>query len=313
MNGKTLNESSKWIKIEKNDKKSVNYNPDYDEGFLISICSKSSCKVFPTLTINEKGKHYVYTKSYSLLERRKFLDIASKKYISFQFRPGEKIDEKSLPKQHKLFKDITDIGWSLRGRTAINLQESYLKQKNDIEKVFDSEKFYDLQQVKKEIRNKTDEFNKIMCDRQNFSYSLNFRGLLLFLNLYGSAGKSKSNRLLFRNVLSNPSIVKIAPFLKYLNEFEELGFKGKELSVTIAEELRHQLHLDIPDGNFLLERATERYYKEFQKYFLFIETPSSYLSLIKDYEKKIISLLKDSIKLKQIVFGFSLKDFDFSI
>ena len=49
-------------------------------------------------------------------------------------------------------------------------------------------------------------------------------------------------------------------------QFEELGFKGKELIVTIAEELRNQLHLDIPDGAFLLERAIERYYKEFEKY-----------------------------------------------
>ena len=49
--------------------------------------------------------------------------------------------------------------------------------------------------------------------------------------------KSKSNKLLFDKVLSNPSIVKIASFLKYLNQFEELGFKGKEWIVTIAEEL----------------------------------------------------------------------------
>ena len=190
-----------------------------------------------------------------------------------------------------------------------NIQESFLEQNNDIEKekFFDSERFYDLEQVKREIRNKAEELNRIMGDSQNFSYSIKFRGLLLFLILYGSARKSKSNLLLFDSVLANPSIIKIAPFLKYLKQFEELGFKGKELIVTIAEELRNQLHLDIPDGNFLLERAIERYYKEFQKYILFKQSPA-YLSLINDYQKNIISLLKDSIKYKQTVFGFSLKE-----
>ena len=125
-----------------------------------------------------------------------------------------------------------------------------------------------------------------------------------------SIKKSKSNELLLNNVLSNPSIVKIASFLKYLKQLEELGFKGKELIVTIAEELRTQLHLDIPDGAFLLERAIERYYKEFQKYILFIELSPSHLSLIKEFEKFIISLLKGSIKNKQMVFGFSLKELD---
>ncbi|HET7643110.1 MAG TPA: hypothetical protein VFK40_06355, partial [Nitrososphaeraceae archaeon] len=257
----------------------------------------------------------VYTKSYSILDRRRFLEIISKKYFSSIIRPGEKIDEKTLPRQDKLFKDITDIGWSLRGRTDINLQKSFLKQHNDIEKekFFDSEKFYDLKQVKKEIRMKTEELNRILGDREYFRYSLKFRGLLLFLILSVSSKKSKTDKLLFSNVLSNPSIVKFAPFLEYLDKFEELGFKGKEWSVTIAEELRNQLHLDILDGNFLLERATERYYKEFQKFFYDLEISSLYLSIIKDYEKNIVSFLKNSIRNKQLVFNFSLRDFDFSI
>jgi hypothetical protein len=207
---------------------------------------------------------------------------------------------------------MIDLGISPRGRTDINLHKSSLKQNNDTKKdnVPDNKKFYDLQEVKKTIWIKTDELNRIMGDRQNFSYSLNFRGLLLFLILYGSIKKSKSNELLLNNVLSNPSIVKIAPFLKYLKHLEELGFKGKELIVTIAEELRTQLHLDIPDGAFLLERAIERYYKEFQKYILFIELSPSHLSLIKEFEKIIISLLKGSVKNKQMVFNFSLKELD---
>ena len=53
--------------------------------------------------------------------------------------------------------------------------------------------------------------------------------------------------------------------------------------------IRNQLHLDIPDGCFLLERAIERYYKEFQKHILFIQS-SQYLSLINDYQQNMNSL-----------------------
>jgi hypothetical protein len=312
MDGKSLDSSSEWVKIEKNDAKSDYFNPDFDEGFLISICSKSICQIFPTLTINKKGKQYVFTKSYSILERKRFLDIIPKKQISFRYLPGGPMDEDTLPKQHKLLKEFVDIGNSLRSRRDINFYESILNENIDIEKenFSNNEKFYDLRQAKKTIRKNIDELNRIMGDREYFSYSLNFRGLLLFLILYGSARKSKSHDLLFDNVFSNPSIVNIAPFLKYLKQFEELGFKWKELVLTIAEELRTQLHLDTSDGVFLLERATERYYKEFQKYILFLNLSPSHLSLIKNYEKSIISLLKHSIKSKQTVFSFSLKELD---
>ncbi len=63
-----------------------------------------------------------------------------------------------------------------------------------------------------------------MGDRENFSYKLTFRGLLLFLILYGSTKKTKSDQLLFDNVLSNPSIVKIAPFLKCLKAIRRFRF-----------------------------------------------------------------------------------------
>ena len=144
-----------------------------------------------------------------------------------------------------------------------------------------------------------------MADREYFSYTLNFKGLLLFLILYGSINKNKSDERVFNNVLYNPSILKIAPFLKYLNDFEKFGFKGKELVVTIAEELRNQLHLDIRNGILLLERAIERYYKEVENYFKDHNIPKN---KINDYRKNMISILRDFNKDKEEFYSFVLKN-----
>jgi hypothetical protein len=120
-------------------------------------------------------------------------------------------------------------------------------------------------------------------------------------------------------------VVEIAPFLKYLNEFEKFGFKGKELAVTIAEELRNQLHLDNKNGIILLERAIERYYKEVEEYFKEYEKYFKKLELvklsvtsedvenynrlqnkIKDYRKIMITILRSFIKRKEDFYSFML-------
>ena len=110
-----------------------------------------------------------------------------------------------------------------------------------------------------------------------------------------------------------------------MNEFEKFGFKGKELVVTIAEELRNQLHLDIKNGTILFERVLERYYKEVEEYFKEYEKYFKNLQLvklsvspedvenynilqnkIKDYRKKMITILRDFIKHKEDFYSFML-------
>ena len=316
MDGKSHKVSNKWIRIQKNDKNSKTFNPYIDEDIIMMIydkfLDKSKCRIFPIVTIKERGKIYVYSKSYSSLARRQFLNFKTKKQISFLYIPGgksEKNEKNNLPRTHQLLNEIFDMEESFSIDHDRYFQEWYLKQygvsKN--ENSPNKKNFSDEQDDMKILCGKTDELNKIVRDREYFRYTLNFKGLLLFLILYSLIKKSKSHELLFDKVLSNPSIVKIAPFLKYLNEFEELGFKGKELIVTIAEELRNQLHLDIPDGNFLLEIAIQRYYKEFQKYILPNQSPA-YVSLINDYQKNMITILRDFIKYKERFFSFNLKE-----
>ena len=133
--------------------------------------------------------------------------------------------------------------------------------------------------------------------------------------------------MVFNNVLSNPAVVKIASFLENLNEFDRFGFKGKELVVTIAEELRNQLHLDIKNGTILLERAIERYYKEVEEYFKEYDKYFKRLELVKlsvssddlanynllqnklnDYRKNMITVLRDFIKYKEKFYSFILNE-----
>jgi hypothetical protein len=126
----------------------------------------------------------------------------------------------------------------------------------------------------------------------------------------------------FNNVFSNPNIMKIAPFLKSLNVFEKFGFKGKELAITIAEELRNQLHLDMRKGVILLERAIERYHKEVETYFDDLqlirlsakpEELEKYGILqlhneLDRYRKNMITILRDFNNYKEKFFRFVLKE-----
>ena len=79
MDGKSLKVSTKWIIIQQNNKNSKTFNPYFDEDIIIMIYDKlydkSKCRIFPIVTIKEKGKIYVYSKSYSPLARRQFLNF----------------------------------------------------------------------------------------------------------------------------------------------------------------------------------------------------------------------------------------------
>ena len=93
MDGKSLKVSNKWIRIQKNDKNSETFNPYIDEDIIMMIydkfLDKSKCRIFPIVTIKERGKIYVYSKSYSSLARRQFLNFKTKKQNSFLYIPGE--------------------------------------------------------------------------------------------------------------------------------------------------------------------------------------------------------------------------------
>ena len=92
------------------------------------------------------------------------------------------------------------------------------------------------------------------------------------------------------------------------------------MAISIAEELRNQLHLDIRNGVILLERAIERYYKEVETYFEDLqlvklsaksEELEKYNILQKEldnYRKNMITILRDFSNYKERFFRFVLKE-----
>ncbi|MGH9990578.1 MAG: hypothetical protein ACREAS_09090, partial [Nitrososphaera sp.] len=59
-------------------------------------------------------------------------------------------------------------------------------------------------------------------DRRKWKYSLNFRGFLLYL--VGEARSKRQNNKRLREVISNPAILEMAPFLQYWQDFERSRF-----------------------------------------------------------------------------------------
>ena len=263
-NKKSKRESDKIIKIQSNDKTSKSYNPFFNYYTLIMIFLKPWLWVFPTLTIRHNKKLSVYSNEYTSLEReslqrRQFLNVVNYNQNS---NLGQEYLEKieQIGKEASSFVDPTFniIEWTIR-LSAENRIENNLLTKDE-KRLFETFK---------KIVDETEKLNKKIRNRRYFKYSLNFRGLLLYLILINSDKLKFIDRdnEIFNNVFLNPNIIKMAPFLKSLDVFEKFGFKGKELAITIAMELKSQLHLDIRNGVILLERATERYYKEVERYF----------------------------------------------
>jgi hypothetical protein len=316
-NKKSKRESDKIITIQTNDKTSKSYNPFFKDYTLIIIFLKPRLWVFPTLTNRHNKKLSVYSNEYTSLEReslqrRQFLNVVNYNQNS---NPGQKYLEKivQIGKEASSFVDPTFniTEWIIR-LSAENRIENNLLTKDE-KKLFEA---------LKKIDDETDNLNKKITNRRYFKYSLNFRGLLLYLILINSEKLKFIDRdnEIFHNVFLNPNIIKIAPFLKSLNVFEKFGFKGKELAITIAKELRSQLHLDTRNGVILLERAIERYYKEVETYFYDLqlvklsakpEELEKYNILQNEldiYRKNMITILRDFIKYKERFFSFNLKE-----
>ena len=119
---------------------------------------------------------------------------------------------------------------------------------------------------------------------ENLVYVLNFRGFLLFLlNLSRSGLKKSLIRKQISQVLSNPKIIEIAPFLKYWDDFEKAGFDVFSSLQEIATELEHHHEENITglsSGNlmYLLRRATEIYFIKMTNYFFLTTDGSSLFS-----------------------------------
>ena len=309
-NGKSLSDSDKWIKVLPNKKNSEFFNPRYNYSMLIITFSNKELNVFPTFTKLKNKKLHVYSSNLISLKPRQFLDVI--------------IDEHNLLLAQEVFQGLLQVKAESSINVPSNLSEWFIKLSayHMIENTKLNEDELKLLNSSKKINQIIEKYNKIIRNRRYWKYTLNFRGLLLYLILFDSYKfkHTARDKKIFSKVLSNPSLTKIAPFLEFPNEIEQFGFNGKKVAITIADELRNQLHIDIDNDTFLSQRFTERFYSEFEKvtrYFRFLKLESEgdefhkYEILenrINTYLKKIIFLQIKFIENKEEIFRWILKE-----
>jgi hypothetical protein len=106
--------------------------------------------------------------------------------------------------------------------------------------------------------------------RRTYRYSPNLRTFILYIFNESYVKKPDVQQIQrIQSVLSKEKIAEIAPFLKYWQDFEELGLDVCTLLMTISREFRYQLHLILGKGNdypFLLPAVTERYFLGVEEY-----------------------------------------------
>ena len=97
-----------------------------------------------------------------------------------------------------------------------------------------------------------------------WKYSLNFKGLLLYLLFETKIERTDKRRI--RTVLSNPKIIELAPFLREWQIFEKAGFDVTGVLRNMGVEYQNQLSYDY-DEEYLLKSATKRYFDALSFYF----------------------------------------------
>jgi hypothetical protein len=108
-----------------------------------------------------------------------------------------------------------------------------------------------------------------------------------------------------REVISNPLIIKKAPFLSFWGYFEEAGFNVVNLLLDISREYINQLHIDAERDNYLIRRITERFFVELENIFYRFSDPifSAYFIKkigIEEYNK----IVEKSNEYREIIISY---------
>jgi hypothetical protein len=105
---------------------------------------------------------------------------------------------------------------------------------------------------------------------ENRRYSLNIRGLILFI--YGeSRSKVQGKTARIREVIQNPAVIDNLSFLKYWQDFQEVGFDVYKELELLAKELEGDI-LDPNVSNYrIMLKVIDRYYISITTYFRSLE------------------------------------------
>lgn len=151
-------------------------------------------------------------------------------------------------------------------------------------------------------------------NRGNWRYSLNLRGLLLYLyHENNSIDKTRKAKSRIREVISNPILKDKAKFLILWEDFKKIGFNVFDLLLDIGREYKDQLHITIDverqDNNYYMRRITERFSIELEGIFRRFSNPTDSAYFIKklgsEEYNKILERIND---YKAIVFFSYQKD-----
>jgi len=132
-------------------------------------------------------------------------------------------------------------------------------------------------------------------DNKNWRLSLNFRGFLLFLcgSMELIKKSEKESRIASTNkakkriyeVISNPRILEIVPFLLHWREFKDLGFDVTQTLLLLGDEFASQLdhkqwYLDFNSETYLLKKASEIYFNKILSFLFFVIDSDNGLSYL---------------------------------
>jgi hypothetical protein len=126
-------------------------------------------------------------------------------------------------------------------------------------------------------------------DRRKWKYSLNFRGFLLYL--VGEARAKRQNNKRLREVISNPAILKLAPFLQYWQDFEKSRFNVIGTLRGIGIEFQNLL--TIHSLEHLERRVTESYFFAVDRYFGELKRAGSFYIYMRIVDRQTHQKIKD--------------------
>jgi hypothetical protein len=126
-------------------------------------------------------------------------------------------------------------------------------------------------------------------NRENWRYTLNLRGLLLYLFSWSQSTDNRQRIRKISEVISNPALIEKIPFLMHWQYFERTGFNIFDLLLSLSIEYQNQMHIDAEEDNYLLRRITERFFIEVENHFHRVSQNPVYLIKkkigIQEYDK----------------------------
>jgi hypothetical protein len=102
----------------------------------------------------------------------------------------------------------------------------------------------------------------IRNNTKNWRYNLNLRGLICYLN-----NKKNINEVIILKILTNPILLKHAPFLYNCQFFKDLGFPLLIKMINIAKDYSNIKDSEYYDDLKLKQSITDRYLDEFSNFY----------------------------------------------